>query len=272
MMKLFVLASLLIGAAALNADLEANPIRKIVTLLQDMQAEITAEGKKEQELFDKYMCYCETTNADLEKSAAGSSAKISELSAKLEEETGEKSQIDQELAEHKADRAQAKKDLAAATAIREKESAAFAADDADQATNLGALSGALPALEKGMGASALVQLPGNPMGHLKKLVQNSPSISQYDRNQVMSFLEEQGDYAPQSGQIVGILKTMKDEMEKSLAAGRAEETDSAKGFEELKGAKSQEVQAASEAIESKTGRSGELAVAKVNSANSLEDS
>ena len=43
------------SCAALTLQTEANPIRKIVTLLQDMQKEITAEGEKEKKLYDKFM-------------------------------------------------------------------------------------------------------------------------------------------------------------------------------------------------------------------------
>ncbi len=35
----------------------ANPIRRLAAMLQMMQEEVTSEGKKERELFDKLMCY-----------------------------------------------------------------------------------------------------------------------------------------------------------------------------------------------------------------------
>ena len=38
---------------ALNLREQMNPIRKIVTLLQDMQKEIEADGEKEQKAYDK---------------------------------------------------------------------------------------------------------------------------------------------------------------------------------------------------------------------------
>merc|ERR1719316_371941 len=100
---------------------EMNPIRKIVTLMQDMQKEIEAEGEKEKELYDKFMCFCETAETDLANTAEAAKAKIAELSSKLEAETAEKTQTDQELVEHKSDRESAKKDLEEATAIRNKE-------------------------------------------------------------------------------------------------------------------------------------------------------
>lgn len=54
MMRVFALALLLCATPALSSTVEANPIRKIVTLLQDMSKEIEAEGAKEKELFDKF--------------------------------------------------------------------------------------------------------------------------------------------------------------------------------------------------------------------------
>jgi len=44
-----------------------NPIRRVVTMLQMMQKKVQAEGEKEQELFDKYMCWCATGGAGLKK-------------------------------------------------------------------------------------------------------------------------------------------------------------------------------------------------------------
>merc|ERR1719272_1419367 len=92
-----------------------------------------------------------------------------------------------------------------------------------------------------------------------------------DRRGVLAFLEQSGDYAPASGQIVGILKAMKDEMEADLASAVADEAKSVAGFADLRGSKNKEVEIATESIESKTVRAGELAVAVVQTADALED-
>ena len=65
-MMRIVLLSVLIGSAA-AAEAGANPIRKVVTLMQNMQKEIEAEGAKEKELFDKFMCYCSGGTDGLKK-------------------------------------------------------------------------------------------------------------------------------------------------------------------------------------------------------------
>merc|ERR1719456_1702458 len=87
----------------------------------------------------------------------------------------------------------------------------------------------------------------------------------------MSFLEEGGDYAPASGQIVGILKGMKDDMEAELKEAIATEDKAIAGFGELKASKEKEIEMATEAIETKTGRSGEVAVSVVQTKDAVED-
>merc|ERR1719213_814486 len=82
----------------------ANPIRKIVTLLQNMQKEIEAEGAKEKELFDKFMCFCSGNDGDLKKKAADATASIEQLTGKLKSEEAEKVQLTQDLIGHKKDR------------------------------------------------------------------------------------------------------------------------------------------------------------------------
>merc|ERR1719181_644450 len=147
----------------------ANPIRKIVTLMQNMQKEIEAEGEKEKELFDKFMCFCSANTGDLGKAEADAKAKSEEMSAKLKSEEAEKSQLEQELVDHKTDRETAKSDLAEATTLREKETAEFSAMKADSETNIAFLTSAIPAIEKGMGAASLLRMPAGRK--LQKLVE-----------------------------------------------------------------------------------------------------
>merc|ERR1719428_2585256 len=106
---------------------------------------------------------------------------------------------------------------------------------------------------------------------LHKLVENYPTVDSGDRRVALAFLEENGDYAPQSGQIVGILKAMKDDMEANLKEAVADEEKAIAGFGELKASKEKETEVATEAIETKTARSGELAVSVVQTKDALED-
>merc|ERR1719265_2217925 len=87
--------------------------------------------------------------------------------------------------------------------------------------------------------------------------------------------ESQGDedaaYAPSSGEVVGILKQMKETMEKDLATEESDEAASLASYEELVTAKKKEVATLTQVIETKSSRVGEVGVEIVNSKADLED-
>merc|ERR1719221_1913430 len=80
-----------------------------------------------------------------------------------------------------------------------------------------------------------------------------------------------GSYAPQSGQITGILKQMGDTMKEGLASATTDEEASIKSFEALMAAKTKEVGALSASIETKTTQIGESGVALVQMKEDLSD-
>merc|ERR1719223_143970 len=109
--------------------------------------------------------------------------------------------------------AEAKDTIAQATALREKEAAAYAKVKSDADANIGALSGAIPAIEKGMAGAFLQTAAASVLRRLSVSV----DMNSEDRDLLASFLSEGSDYAPKSGEILGILKQLKDEMEKDIA-------------------------------------------------------
>merc|ERR1719201_2703100 len=118
-----------------------------------------------------------------------------------------------------------------------------------------------------MGASFLQTAAGLKLKDIVSAMADNLDVD--DKEIMVSFL--QGDYAPQSGQIVGILKNMKDEMEKDIGEAKAAEESAVASFGELKAAKNKEIAATTEAVESLTKRSGELAVSVVQNKNAAED-
>merc|ERR1719453_97210 len=122
---------------------------------------------------------------------------------------------------------------------------------------------------------SFLQLPKGNVARLTSLVQSSSEVDAEERSTLLALLEGKqnpfGDYSSQSGEIVGMLKAMKDEMDKDLKGAVSAEEEAAKGFEELAAAKKSEISANSEAIESKTARSGELAVSVTTTADDIED-
>merc|ERR1719198_781544 len=105
MVRLIALVAILGFAAAVEQQTTANPIRKVVTMLQAMQKKVTAEGEKEVELFEKFMCYCKNGDEALAKSIADAEAKIGDVTADIEAGEAEVKQLKADLKQHQADRA-----------------------------------------------------------------------------------------------------------------------------------------------------------------------
>jgi len=268
-----LLAPLAAGAGlGASAELAANPVRKVVTLLQKMQTSVEDEGAREEDLYDKFMCYCKSNKAGLEKSVADAEAKVAQLSADIEASEAEKAKTVETLEQAKKDRADAKAAMQAATEMRNKEASAFAKFQADSVANIGAMTKAVAALEKGM-AGAFLQT--GAAGTLKRLLSDAKvDIPDYDRQQALAFLSgnpfSQG-YASQSGEITGILKQMGDEMATALAEATHEEEKAIHIYTGLMGAKTEEVNALTKMVEEKLQKSGELAVLIAEMKNDAED-
>merc|ERR1719247_1715256 len=143
------------ASAREESEVLANPIRKVVSMLQSMQKKITAEGEKEKELFDKFNCYCQNGDAALAKSISEAETKVPQVSSDIEEAESQVAQLKQDLKSHQTDRAAAKAAMAEATAIREKEAAEYGSLKAELDANLAALAKATAAIEKGMAGSFL---------------------------------------------------------------------------------------------------------------------
>lgn len=94
-----------------------------------------------------------------------------------------------------------------------------------------------------------------------------------DRQDVLAFLSggQGGEYAPASGEIVGILKQMGDTMSADEKDMVAKEGGAVKDYESLMSAKKKEVATLTKSIETKTGRVGELGVEIATMENDAED-
>jgi len=260
-----VRALFLFAALPLCAAERANPIRKVVTMLQNMQAKVEAEGKKEAELFEKFMCYCKTGTADLAKSIDDAGTKMPELTSEIEAAEALLTQTKQDLKKAQVDRSAAKTAMEEATAIREKEASEFSKVSTDLKTNLGAMGKAIAAMEKSAGAAFLQTTAATV---LRKIVESDDKMLDVDRDDLTSFLQGQ-ESSP--GAIIGILKQMGDTMTADLDEATKTENAAVSNYDQLMAAKTKEVDALTAAIEAKTTQIGELGVSIVQMKEDLSD-
>jgi len=267
-MRGVALLATLTGSEA--ATLHASPISRVVTLITELKAKVEADGKKEQQSYDKYACWCENTLARKAKAISDAKDLIEKLQKTILKLNGD-------LGAHGAEIQQLKKDIAQnleaqkeASEVRGKENNEYENEKNENEQCIGAMEAAIKVLtgagtgKKGfletMQEAQLLSVVDGVRGVLGKDAVTS-TLSDKDLEVVQHFIKSPedfvgarsgmmsaaqiaanpfGDYAPQSSQIQGILKGMYDAFTSDLEKSNAEEADKQKSFEELMATKKQE--------------------------------
>merc|ERR1719389_833292 len=227
---LVTLALMLPACSALLRDDSAKeyPVTKIVNMLKKMQTTLTEEQAKDDEINEKMSCYCETN--DKEKNAAVEAAlrAIDELTVTIEEKSALAAKLATEIEQLKAEMEAAAEAIATATKMREEEHDAFTAEEKELLETIQALTEALGVLAKHNEPALLsvaAKLEAHDFRHLETM-----------KKRVIAMLQQPENYKSynaRSGEIYGILKTMKEEFEGTLAKTQKEEAEAQKRFEEL---------------------------------------
>merc|ERR1719293_64907 len=252
------------------ATSQANPIRKVVTLLTNLQKKVKEEGEKEEELYKKFMCYCKTGVSQLREQIDAAGEKGPQLEADIKSGEEQLKQCKQDLKTAQTERAEAKEAVAAATSIREKDAAAFADQKAELTDIISKISGAVKAIESGAAGSFLQT---STAASLKKLVDRVPAtaVSDDDKVELLSFLANKQGYAPSSGEVTGILKQMGDSFAATLKEAEETEATAISEYEALVAAKKKEIDTLTASIEAKLEKQGELGTSIVQMKADFED-
>jgi hypothetical protein len=264
----------------------SRPVSKVITLLKDMLQQLEKEAEEDEEVYDKMACWCQTNEKEKTKSISDAEVHIKDLSTKIEEYTAMSARFATEIKNAKKEVAENQESLDKATAMRRKQLAEFNAEEKDVLESIAALKAALVVLSK---QTSFLQVSHTHMASvaatLKQQLQKHPtllegSLDSGARSAIAAFLEEPEDYfdaeptfkqsyAPQSGQIVGILSQMKETFEANLAASQADEAKNQKAYEALKAAKEEEIAVGQSQIDAKT---QELAATDEKNSNAKVDS
>merc|ERR1712048_1119025 len=149
--------------------------------------------------------------------------------------------------------------------------AEFNGEEKDLLESISALKAAITVLSKHNGGS-LLQLPRTRRLSVAATVEHEMQkhatilrgvLTRSERNLITSFIQAPADYfdatptfkqsfAPQSGEIFGILRQMLETFESNLSASQKEELASQKAYEDLKAAKEAEISAGQSQIDTKT--------------------
>jgi len=135
------------------------PIRKVITLLEEMKSTVEKDANEDLTAYDKYMCWCETNKKEKTAAIEAAEQRITDLTTFLEEAAAEEAELKTEIGGLEADIAADEDALKEATAVREKELQTFQDADADMTETLQLLKEAIAVLSK----VQLVQKHGKPV-------------------------------------------------------------------------------------------------------------
>jgi len=282
------------GAARASLDLRAaaaagRPVSKVVNLLKDMEKTLEQEGEKDDEIYNEMSCWCGQNSVQKSKSIDDAAAKISDLTTQIEDFTAASAGLKTEIASTQKELAEDTTALDKATSLREKQLAEFNAEEKDLLQSITALKSAVTVLQKHH--SSLLQMPRShtlgvaatlqhELRQHKALLQGVLTPSQ--RRVAAAFIQAPEDYvdaapsfkqsyAPQSGEIFGILRQMQETFEANLGKSQEDEAANSKAYEDLKAAKESEIKAAQEQLDAKTQHLAETDESNAHAKEDLAD-
>lgn len=265
------------------------PVMKVVRLLQDMKAQLEGELADDKAVHEKLDCWCKTNDQEKTQAIELGEAKESQLEAFLGEAAAK-------MAELKTKRDATLKEvdrdfnaLEQARSMRMTENKAFHGEDVDLLEAIKACDQAITTLkEYNPNAAGLAQVRAAAqrlqraqvlkLGHRSLTGPTSGQmfalkefLSQAQGS--VSFLAIPGyqSYAPQSGQIFGVLEQMKEDFEKDLSDATAKEKQAAEEFSALKAAKEEEIAAGRSLVAELDGEIADLKGKHAEAFKELED-
>jgi len=274
--------------ALANTPKKRYPVSKVVTLLRDMQKELEKEAENDEEVYEKLDCWCKTNDRQKSLALQEAEARIKELGTTIEISSADSARLKQEIKAHEEDLAKSQESLNTATALREKQAAEFSGEEKDMLQSIQALDSAITVLAKHHKGAAF--LDSGALSHVLDVMRNELAqhsqlfmgvITPRQRRLVMAlpqqepYLERRAtfrqSYSPQSGEIFGILKQMKETFESNLSETQKEELSNRNEYEALKAAKEDEISATTKALEQKKIQLSEADEKNAQAKQDLED-
>mmetsp|Transcript_23430 Transcript_23430/g.53398 ORF Transcript_23430/g.53398 Transcript_23430/m.53398 type:complete len:687 (+) Transcript_23430:97-2157(+) len=278
------LFSVACAAGTDDATDKNRPVTKVINLLKDMQKQLEKEADEDEEVYNKLACWCTNNDKEKTKDIADAEDRINNLISTIEEKTATSSRLNTEIANLEQEVSKNQAALDKATSIRKKELADFNEDEKDMLQSISALKSALVVLGKHNGGAAFLdmQLDDTQVAMVAMLKKHGAMLgdmlSAEDMRVVKAFTKSpeqflqqdssKDSYAPQSGEVYGILKNMLSTFEANLSQSQKDEMSSQSAYEELKAAKEDEIKEGQNHLEN---NKEELASTDEDLANAKED-
>eukprot|EP00933_Yihiella_yeosuensis_P056292 TRINITY_DN553_c0_g1_i3.p1 TRINITY_DN553_c0_g1~~TRINITY_DN553_c0_g1_i3.p1 ORF type:complete len:687 (+),score=257.59 TRINITY_DN553_c0_g1_i3:77-2137(+) len=214
-MKYFIaVLGLLLTSAAGDA---VNPIQKVLSMIAELKEKVVADGKLEEEAYDKYSKFCVVTKRDTGYEIQTGEKDVEQLEATIAKASSDVESNGNRAAELQDAISKAESDLAAATDMSKKEQEDFKAAIGELKSSIDMLGRATKTLKDKLPGSALLQQPvsgkeGSLLVALEKVV-DAAALPHHDKTSLMSFVQQAPAgpvYESKSGGIIDVLEEMKE--------------------------------------------------------------
>jgi len=157
-MKVIMNIAAVLILSSLAASSAVTPIEKVITLLEDLKAEVETEAKDEAGEYDKFACFCKDTTKEKSDAITEGQTTIDDNSATIGEQTALQAEKETKLKKFIKEIETLNLEIAAAELQREKEKAEYDAVIADLSKAISSLEGAIASLEDSKNPSMLVEI------------------------------------------------------------------------------------------------------------------
>jgi len=251
-LSVFALALVAVG---LNFDDAKNrPVSKVVKLLESMKLQLATEQEEDEKVYKEYACWCAKNNKETSASIAEAEQTINRLTGMIEELTGKSARLGTEISNLQKEFAESTNALEKATGIRKNELADFNEQEKDLLQSIQSLKGAVTVLSKHnksfVQQESLLHITTLLESQLEESASRLKTLLTPSQRQAVKALLQDG-YAPQSGEIFGILNNMLENFENNLKELRGEEGTGVSTFQKLSESKNEELKATADSIDKK---------------------
>jgi len=243
-------------------------ITKVVKLLRKMLDESKKEADEERTLYAKFKCYCNQNEEEKKESIEKLTKQIGQMEAKIDELQASNGILSSEIAQLQAKMDANEKLRKTAESVREDEKKAFEKGEEDMTKGLDQMGQAIDILvaigaDQSLAASAEHQqfMAGYKAPLLLKLKTSINAallaadtfLTPDDRSKAESLLQSPfaGAHTAQAGEIVGILKRIKETFKSNLESARSAEEAAVKAHEEFLATKKDEFDVLEKSLKSK---------------------
>jgi hypothetical protein len=253
------------GAAAAN-EAKMAAVNKVVSMLEDLQQQVLAEGEAEAATYNKFACFCKTTQKEKSKSIADGKTAKTGLTADIKKYSKQRDALDKKVAKEEAAIKKAEEELKKATDTSDAALKVYQTNSADLDAALSSLNEAI----KVLGASkspSLLQLQG--IGKTVKqaaLMADALGLDTAGVHEAATAFLQQGDvpvemedYKFHSSSIIKTLEGLKGDFRKEKASVDADEVKRVSAFDMLKQSKTDHIKARTLAMtQAKADRDGKI--------------